>query len=78
MIGSSNKILDKIRKLMTLAKDDAASEGEIENAMKMAKTLMMKHNISEKSIDIDIDISDINEHIIEAGHGKYYEYEHFE
>lgn len=46
------KALDKIRKLLTLAEDPAASEGEIENALKAAQTLMAKYELEADEIDL--------------------------
>ena len=42
-------IQDKIRKLLALANDKGASEGEAANAMQMATALMMKYNITHLS-----------------------------
>lgn len=62
-------ILDKVRKLLALANDAEASEGEIENALKMAEKLMIKHNIDRGEIEmspLDIAITIIpNEHFHE-------------
>jgi hypothetical protein len=44
------QVKDKIRKLMNVAKNDAASEGEIENAIRAAQALLMKHQLSEDEI----------------------------
>lgn len=42
---TDERILSKIRKLLNLANDAAASEGERENAMRMAHGLLAKHNL---------------------------------
>lgn len=47
-------ILDKVKKLLTLANNSAASEGERENALRMANGLLLKHNL---------DMADYNLHI---------------
>lgn len=55
-----NKILDKIRKLFQVTIENGATEGEVENALKMAQQLMMRHNIDENEIllsPLDIDIT---------------------
>lgn len=58
------KILDKVRKLLALSEDQGASEGEIENALRMAQQLMMKHNID--SGEINISPLDIGEDLIDS------------
>lgn len=42
---------NKIRKLMNLAADDAATEGEINNALEFARRLALRHNIDESELD---------------------------
>jgi hypothetical protein len=44
-MNTPEKIIDRIRKLLALAKDKAASENEAATAMSMASDLMMKYNI---------------------------------
>lgn len=43
---ASDKIKDRIRKLLNMAECDAAAEGEIENALRFARQLMDKHHVS--------------------------------
>ena len=43
-------ILGKVRKMMALANDDAAHEGEVENALKMARALMTAYGISDEDL----------------------------
>jgi hypothetical protein len=43
-------IKDTVRKLLNLAKNDAAYDGEVENAIKFAQKLMAQHNISEADL----------------------------
>jgi hypothetical protein len=43
-------IKDRIRKLLNLAKDNSAADGEIENAMRFAARLMDSHNLSEADV----------------------------
>lgn len=44
------RIKDTIRKMLDLAKDDAATEGEIRNALNFAQKLMDQHNLSEEDL----------------------------
>lgn len=46
MSDDSEKIKVKVRKLLNLANDSAAFEGEITNALRFARRLMLEHNIS--------------------------------
>ena len=48
---SNKRILDKVKKLLNLAEDKGASEGEVDNAMRMAHALLVKHNLSMADID---------------------------
>lgn len=55
-----NRILEKIRKLLAVTKENGATEGEVENAMKLAQRLMMQHNIDESEINISpLDIDEL-------------------
>lgn len=47
----NDKILDRVRKLLALANDAAASEGERENAIRMAHGMLLKHNLSMLDLD---------------------------
>lgn len=42
----SSRILSRVRKLLNLANDAAATEGERDNAMRMAYATLAKHNLS--------------------------------
>lgn len=44
------KIIDKIKKLLALANNSAATEGERENALHMAHNLLVKHNLEMKDL----------------------------
>ncbi len=44
------EIKDRIRKLLNVAKDDAATEGEIDNALRFAKALLSKHHLDEADL----------------------------
>ncbi len=50
MSQDNEKIKDKIRKLLNLANNEAAFEGEARNAMSFARRLMIQHNIPEDSL----------------------------
>lgn len=49
---ADQRIIDRVRKLMALANDGAASEGEIANAMAFAAKLMDEHHIAEQDINL--------------------------
>jgi hypothetical protein len=51
-------ILEKVRKLLALANDAGASEGEIENALMFAQKLMMKHSIEQS--EVEMCVNDVN------------------
>jgi hypothetical protein len=44
------RIIARIRKMLTLAQDGAATEGEIENAMRLARQLLDEHNLTEQDV----------------------------
>lgn len=50
MSEGNDKIKDRIRKLLNLANDPGAFQGEIENAVAAARKLMNNHNISEAEL----------------------------
>lgn len=45
------KVLDKVRKLIQLATNEAASEGERENAVRQAHKLLAKHNLAMADVE---------------------------
>ena len=47
---SMESVKAKIRKLLNLADDDSAADGEIDNALKFARKLMLKHSIDEEDV----------------------------
>lgn len=51
-------ILEKVRKLLALANDASASEGEIENALMFAQKLMLKHSIEQS--EVEMSVNDVN------------------
>lgn len=59
METNSDRIKDKIRKLLTLGEDDGATEAEAENALRFARRLMLKHNVSEKDMEETKDVHEI-------------------
>lgn len=48
---TNEEILDKIAKLLRLAQDKGATEGEIINAMAAAKSMAMRHGLDLASVD---------------------------
>lgn len=48
------KIMEKIQKLMLLANDSSASQGEIENATKKAQEILLRYNLSMTQVDAHI------------------------
>jgi len=56
--AAQDKILERIRKLMRLAQDDGASEGEVENALRMARDLMDKAGIAEDQVVLEDDAAE--------------------
>lgn len=46
-----DRILDRIRKMLALANDQAASEGERDNALRMAQNLLLKYNLTQQDLD---------------------------
>jgi hypothetical protein len=51
-MDQKEKALDKIRKLLALADNNAASEGEIENALKAAQNLMSKFDLDMSDVEV--------------------------
>ena len=48
---TEEKIVNRIRKMLALASDNAASEGERDNALRMAYNLMAKYNIDQSKVE---------------------------
>lgn len=48
---SEERILDRVRKMLALANDTAATEGERDNALRMAHNLMAKHQLDMADVD---------------------------
>lgn len=48
---TEEKILDRVRKMLALANDTRASEGERDNALRMAHNLLAKHNLSLADVE---------------------------
>lgn len=55
MSANIDKIKDRIRKLFNLASNDAAADGEINNALKAARELMLAHQLSEDDVEAEPD-----------------------
>ncbi len=47
-----NRIKDKLAKLLRLGENNAASDGEIDNALTLAAAMMAKHNLTRDDIDM--------------------------
>jgi len=47
------KVMEKLRKILTLAGNEAATQGEIEAAMARAKEIAMQHNISLGDVSLE-------------------------
>lgn len=56
--------IEKVRKLMEFSIENGATEAEVENAMKAAQRLMMKHNLEQK--DIEVTSNDVNITVVES------------
>ena len=54
-----SKILHRVTALHRTASNDASTEGEIRNAMRMMQNLMLKHNLSRSDIVQDDDASQV-------------------
>ncbi len=50
---SMARIVERIKKMCKVAANAAATEGEIENAMRMASTMMLQHNIADEDLQND-------------------------
>lgn len=66
MSKTREDIITRVRKLLNLAKDSAAAEGEVANAMSFAKKLMDEYDLSEadvllKQTDDQVALTDIIE-----------------
>lgn len=57
-------VIEKVRKLLEFSIENGATESEVENAIKLAQRLMMKHNLEER--DIKDEKGQINFSIIES------------
>lgn len=47
------ELLERIKKMMRLAEDKGASEGEVDNALRFAKKIMAEYDLSEADIILD-------------------------
>lgn len=53
-----DKVKDRIRKLLNVAENDAASQGEIDNAVRAARNMMHAYNLSEDDCTLQDHVSD--------------------
>lgn len=58
---SSQKLLEKVRKLLVLAKHPNTGQAEAENAMEKVNKILLLHNLSIADVNIDQDINSIME-----------------
>ncbi len=56
---SMARIVERIKKMRKVAANAAATEGEIENAMRMASTMMLQHNIADEDLKDELDVQGI-------------------
>lgn len=49
------RVVERIRKMRNTANNAASTEGEIENALRMASTMMLKYQLSEEDIREEVD-----------------------
>lgn len=49
--ANDSKILDRVRKMLALANDEAATDGERDNALRMAHATLMKYQLSLADLD---------------------------
>ena len=52
---SEEKILSRVRKMMAIANDAAATEGERDNALRMAYNVLAKYNLTMVDVEIQAD-----------------------
>lgn len=62
----SHPILDKVKKLLALANDAGASEGERDNALRMAHGLLAKHNLDMNDLQQHLQIEDREDYVNET------------
>lgn len=59
METKKSAVIEKVRKLMEFSLENGATEGEIENALKLAQRLMIKHNLEQGDIGMtELDIAE--------------------
>lgn len=61
------KVVDNIRALLNLANNSAAAQGEIDNAMRFAASLMEKHQLTEE------DVADVGEKVLDLENQSFAE-----
>jgi hypothetical protein len=66
----TNKIKDKIKKLLNLANDDNAFDGEVDNALRFARRLMLRHNVSQEDLEEAKDPHEVAADAEEVEYGK--------
>lgn len=70
-----NRIVERVRKLLAMADENSnASQGEIENALELARRLMTEHGIAEQEVQVqDYQPADIDEQVAasKSGYSKW-------
>lgn len=66
---SNERIIERVRKLLALAGDDGATDGEIQNAMQHAQRLMGEHHLTEQ--DLAHEPQDDYSKVDNAAYGRY-------
>lgn len=49
------KVIERIKKMLAVANDNGASEGERDNAMRMAHAYLVKHNLDMEQVTSDVE-----------------------
>lgn len=66
-----DKILEKVKKLLALANDAGASEGERDNALRMAHNMLAKHNLSMVDLNEHSAMEGRETHVLEGFNKKW-------
>lgn len=79
-MNDTDQAVDKIRKLLRLAKDQAASEGEVNNALKAARLLMDRYGVEEAEVNLGRSVDQLKDTMVQetsVQRGKVYKDETF-
>src|SRR5882724_678898 len=53
MTAEQDKILERVRKMMRLANNSGATEGERDNALRMARATLEKYNLDMAAVEVE-------------------------